>query len=111
MGEMNPRLGPEAAGAAAKRSAALIADCDLVVKADTPSHHQGLWRAAGLAIDGVLLLVIAFELYLRFSDAKWNQGTALHPDEYGLTGTLTQLRIPTASATTSTPASRRSARI
>ncbi|MBI3240707.1 MAG: glycosyltransferase family 39 protein [Chloroflexi bacterium] len=50
------------------------------------------WR--GLAVDLLLVLLVAAGLYFRFSWTNWNQGTDLHPDEYGLTGTLTQLHIP-----------------
>ncbi len=41
-----------------------------------------------------LLLLIAVGIYFRFYRLDWNQGAHLHPDEYGLTNTLTQLRIP-----------------
>ena len=50
------------------------------------------WR--GLVIDILLIALIAVGLYFRFSWVNWNQGADLHPDEYGLTGTLTQLHIP-----------------
>lgn len=50
------------------------------------------WR--GLVIDVLLIALVAAGLYFRFSWMNWNQGTDLHPDEYGLTGTLTQLHIP-----------------
>lgn len=33
-------------------------------------------------------------LYFRFTWVNWSQGANLHPDEYGLTNTLTQLSIP-----------------
>lgn len=52
-----------------------------------PSWGDFLFAAA-------LLLVLAFGVILRFSWTSWHQGTNLHPDEYGLTGTLTQLQFP-----------------
>jgi hypothetical protein len=42
--------------------------------------------------------LIAVGLYLRFVSVNWSQGTNLHPDEYGLTNTLTQLSLPTSLA-------------
>ena len=40
------------------------------------------------------LLLIVTGMILRFSWVNWSEGTNLHPDEYGLTNTLTQLSIP-----------------
>jgi hypothetical protein len=45
-------------------------------------------------LDLLLLALILFGVVLRFSWVNWNQGTSLHPDEYGLTNTLTQLSMP-----------------
>lgn len=42
----------------------------------------------------ILLSLLAAGIYFRFVGVKWNQGTDLHPDEYGLTNTLTQLSSP-----------------
>jgi hypothetical protein len=42
---------------------------------------------------GLLLLILTGIVY-RFSWVNWNQDTSLHPDEYGLTNTITQLQIP-----------------
>lgn len=72
---------------------------------DMPPDRPGLtdWRLpfalpkftpAGLALDIFLVALILIGLFFRFSWTNWNQGTDLHPDEYGLTGTLTQLSIP-----------------
>jgi len=58
----------------------------------TPPAANLDWR--GLAIDIFLVFLIGAGLYFRFSWVNWNRGTDLHPDEYGLTGTLTQLHIP-----------------
>jgi len=41
-----------------------------------------------------LLFLCLAGLILRFTWVNWSQGANLHPDEYGLTNTLTQLRIP-----------------
>ena len=49
---------------------------------------------AGLALEVLLLALIAAGIYFRFSWTNWSEGANLHPDEYGLTNTLTQLRIP-----------------
>src|SRR2546425_5878095 len=48
----------------------------------------------GLAFDLLLIALIAVGVIFRFGWSNWNQGTDLHPDEYGLTSTLTQLSIP-----------------
>lgn len=45
-----------------------------------------------------LVILILFGLYLRFAWVNWSQGANLHPDEYGLTNTLTQLSIPKSIA-------------
>ncbi|MBL8055555.1 MAG: glycosyltransferase family 39 protein, partial [Anaerolineales bacterium] len=50
--------------------------------------------AAGLLVDLLLIALIALGVYFRFTWTNWSQGTNLHPDEYGLTGTLTQLKMP-----------------
>jgi 4-amino-4-deoxy-L-arabinose transferase-like glycosyltransferase len=48
----------------------------------------------GLALDLVLIGLLVIGIYFRFAWVNWNQDTNLHPDEYGLTGTLTRLAIP-----------------
>jgi len=48
----------------------------------------------GVWFDGLLILLVLIGVGLRFSRLDWNQGTNLHPDEYGLTNTLTQLKLP-----------------
>ncbi|MGH7461957.1 MAG: glycosyltransferase family 39 protein, partial [Longimicrobiales bacterium] len=48
----------------------------------------------GLLLDLCLIALIGAGVYFRFSWTNWNQGTDLHPDEYGLTSTLTRLSIP-----------------
>ena len=42
----------------------------------------------------LLILLILIGIAYRFSRVNWSQGTNLHPDEYGLTSTLTQLSLP-----------------
>ena len=47
-----------------------------------------------VAFDVLLVVLILVGVFYRFNWVNWNQGTDLHPDEYGLTGTLTQLSMP-----------------
>ena len=67
-------------------------------------NHEFFWRP-GPALRGfgrsqiayskyVLILLILIGIAYRFSRVNWSQGTNLHPDEYGLTSTLTQLSLP-----------------
>jgi 4-amino-4-deoxy-L-arabinose transferase-like glycosyltransferase len=51
-------------------------------------------KIASFSFDLLLAILILIGLYLRFSWVNWNQGANLHPDEYGLTSTLTQLHLP-----------------
>lgn len=44
--------------------------------------------------DLCLLLLLLTGILFRFTGLDWHQGTNLHPDEYGLTNTLTQLSLP-----------------
>lgn len=48
----------------------------------------------GLAFEFFCLLMILVGLVFRFLWTDWSQGANLHPDEYGLTNTLTQLHLP-----------------
>lgn len=48
----------------------------------------------GFILDLFLLILISAGIFFRFSWVNWSQGTNLHPDEYGLTSTLTALHIP-----------------
>ncbi len=43
---------------------------------------------------GFLILLIVFGIGSRFYKVAWDSDALLHPDEYGLTNTLTQLSIP-----------------
>jgi YYY domain-containing protein len=51
-------------------------------------------RLLPLVPDFFLILLILVGVILRFSWTNWSEGMDIHPDEYGLTGTLTQLSIP-----------------
>ncbi|MBP7691297.1 MAG: glycosyltransferase family 39 protein, partial [Anaerolineales bacterium] len=57
-----------------------------------PAPRPVSWR--GFFIDALLIILIGVGVYFRFSWTNWSQGTDIHPDEYGLTSTLTRLRIP-----------------
>lgn len=59
-----------------------------------PVGREEINRILGKGVDLLLIILIAIGVYFRFSWVDWNQGTNLHPDEYGLTNTLTQLKIP-----------------
>lgn len=48
----------------------------------------------GDILELLLLLLIATGIIFRFSWVNWSQGASLHPDEYGLTNTLTALSLP-----------------
>jgi len=47
-----------------------------------------------IILDPILFVLIILGIYFRFNWRDWSQGTNLHPDEYGLTNTLTQLEAP-----------------
>ncbi len=51
-------------------------------------------RLAFLWFDLLLIALIAVGIFFRFNWVNWNQDADLHPDEYGMTATLTALRIP-----------------
>lgn len=57
-----------------------------------PAHTPIPWRE--LVLDWLLVALILLGLSYRFAWSNWNQDAQLHPDEYGLTNTLTALRIP-----------------
>jgi len=46
----------------------------------------------------LLIGLIAVGIFYRFAWVNWNQDAQLHPDEYGLTNTLSVLRMPTSLA-------------
>lgn len=45
-------------------------------------------------LNSFLILLIAGGIFLRFYNLQWDSGALLHPDEYGLTNTLTRLSLP-----------------
>lgn len=47
-----------------------------------------------IAIEIALVALILVGVFYRFNWSDWHQGTNLHPDEYGLTNTLTQIQLP-----------------
>lgn len=64
----------------------------------TPSQKIIKWtvqpKFTELAIEICLIALIVTGILFRFNWVNWNQDTNLHPDEYGLTNTLTQLSLP-----------------
>ena len=50
--------------------------------------------AFGIILEVISLLLIALGIFFRFYNMQWDSGALLHPDEYGLTNTLTQLHMP-----------------
>src|SRR3990170_765856 len=63
----------------------------------TPTRSH-LGNALSAVVGLFLVGLIAIGLYFRFVSTNWSQGTNLHPDEYGLTNTLTQLELPASLA-------------
>jgi Dolichyl-phosphate-mannose-protein mannosyltransferase len=51
-------------------------------------------KIASWGFDLILIMLVVTGLFLRFSWVNWDQGANLHPDEYGLTNTLTQMHLP-----------------
>ena len=66
---------------------------------NTPiAEPRTIRRWPGTVLDLVLIALILLGAVYRFSWVNWNQGTQLHPDEYGLTNTLTGLSLPRSLA-------------
>ena len=59
-----------------------------------PQTSRPARKLPGLVFDILLLVLIVTGIFFRFNWTNWSQGTNLHPDEYGLTNTLTQLAMP-----------------
>lgn len=55
-------------------------------------------RAFGFLFDLLLVVLILTGVAFRFSWMNWNEDADLHPDEYGLTGTISVLRLPDSTA-------------
>ena len=51
-------------------------------------------RTFQTVLEVLLLVIIAAGIFSRFYNMDWDSGALLHPDEYGLTNTLTQLHMP-----------------
>ncbi|MBQ4513797.1 MAG: phospholipid carrier-dependent glycosyltransferase [Anaerolineaceae bacterium] len=50
----------------------------------------------GFVLEVVSLVLIILGIGFRFYNMHWDSGALLHPDEYGLTNTLTQLHMPSS---------------
>ncbi len=59
-----------------------------------PKTNNWAQKIALGAFEACLVILILIGIFFRFNGGNWSQGTNLHPDEYGLTNTLTQLAIP-----------------
>ncbi len=59
-----------------------------------PETSRKQSRLVSLLFEISLVSLILVGVFFRFNWVNWSQGTNLHPDEYGLTGTLTQLAVP-----------------
>lgn len=68
---------------------------EIPVNQKTSSRSKAV---ASMAFEALLVLLILTGLFLRFNHVNWSEDTNLHPDEYGLTNTLTQLAIPDSLA-------------
>jgi len=64
----------------------------------TPPTQNKRFSPWLLLFDLLLVVLILVGLYFRFNWRDWSQGADLHPDEYGLTGTLTALQMPKSLA-------------
>ena len=51
-------------------------------------------RAGTRLFELLLISLVAIGIIYRFTWLNWSQGTNLHPDEYGLANTLTQVHLP-----------------
>ena len=49
-----------------------------------------------IILEIISLLLIGLGVFFRFYNMQWDSGALLHPDEYGLTNTLTQLHMPSS---------------
>ncbi len=57
-------------------------------------QSQPITMALAYALDAALVVLITVGVLFRFNWTNWSQDTNLHPDEYGLTNTLSQLSVP-----------------
>ena len=68
------------------------------VLAEQQPAIAGVKKWGGLLFEFLLIVFILIGVIFRFSWVNWSQGTNLHPDEYGLTNTLTHLQLPESAA-------------
>ena len=57
---------------------------------------MGKKKVFALIIDVLLLALTGLGVFYRLYNMQWDSGALLHPDEYGLTNTLTQLHMPSS---------------
>ncbi|MDD5368345.1 MAG: glycosyltransferase family 39 protein [Anaerolineaceae bacterium] len=62
----------------------------------TPAEKTRSFGLIETIFDLALIVLIFLGIIFRFGWTNWSQGANLHPDEYGLTNTLTQLRLPSS---------------
>lgn len=67
---------------------------EIIPPSPTESTTRPRLNFAVVAFDLMLIALIALGIFYRLNWVNWNQDTDLHPDEYGMTGTLTQLSMP-----------------
>ncbi|MBF8285385.1 MAG: hypothetical protein HW378_4300, partial [Anaerolineales bacterium] len=90
MSNLNP-LTDSSASPADPAAAPVVAEASPLSEISPQMRRLG-W--SGLVLDLVLIGLLVIGIYFRFAWVNWNQDTDLHPDEYGLTGTLSRLAIP-----------------
>ncbi len=59
-----------------------------------PAVFRSRLAIPGWLFDLLLILLLLIGIGYRFAWVNWNQDAQLHPDEYGLTNTLTALQMP-----------------
>uniref|UniRef100_A0A7C4Q553 Phospholipid carrier-dependent glycosyltransferase n=1 Tax=Bellilinea caldifistulae TaxID=360411 RepID=A0A7C4Q553_9CHLR len=64
----------------------------------SPSSSRSRASLLSTGLELLLIGLIAVGIFYRFAWVNWNQDAQLHPDEYGLTNTLSVLRMPTSLA-------------
>ncbi|MFZ6018460.1 MAG: ArnT family glycosyltransferase [Chloroflexota bacterium] len=64
----------------------------------SPSSSRSRASLLSTGLELLLIGLIAVGIFYRFAWVNWNQDAQLHPDEYGLTNTLSVLRMPASLA-------------
>lgn len=59
-----------------------------------PAAFRSRLPLSGWLFDLLLIVLLLIGIGYRFAWVNWNQDAQLHPDEYGLTNTLTALQMP-----------------